>query len=345
MDSHSTESILQMIRTLLQVRIAGHGHYKVEMAVHELLALAGNHLLYTFYVFDRCLVARVGNARVPVLLLVQQRKFTLLVGKEDDLVIDHCIGIRNAVNGRDKIHGHFRVVHFYIGIGSDHRRQRDAVHVHETVHLAALVTHRDALVVRLEVRHRDNTVLEVHGEIPVHVIACLGFVQETRLHAAVPQLVLYLADLDKEITPFLVVEREKAAFPGFLRDGQVTHAVRVRPSLEIPEIRFRKELLLPGILVDKTLPHEDVLLVNGITFSQGQGKGGEQMREIVVAVYVRRILLYRILDLQHGGIFARLGVQDTHAFRVFHREIDVLEDTLALASGTERMDGYGHTRA
>ena len=41
MDSHSTESILQMIRTLLQVRIAGHGHYKVEMAVHELLALAG----------------------------------------------------------------------------------------------------------------------------------------------------------------------------------------------------------------------------------------------------------------------------------------------------------------
>ena len=73
MDSHSTESVLQMIRTLLQVRIAGHGHYKVEMAVHELLALAGNYLLYTFYVFDRCLVARVGNARVPVLLLVQQR--------------------------------------------------------------------------------------------------------------------------------------------------------------------------------------------------------------------------------------------------------------------------------
>jgi len=69
------------------------------------------------------------------------------------------------------------------------------------------------------------------------------------------------------------------------------------------------------------------------------------MREIVVAVYVRRILLYRILDLQHGGVFARLGVQDTHTFRVFHREIDVLEDTLALASGTERMDGYGHTRA
>ena len=85
--------------------------------------------------------------------------------------------------------------------------------------------------------------------------------------------------------------------------------------------------------------------MNGITFSQGQGKGGEQMREIVVAVYVRRILLYRILDLQHGGVFASLGVQDTHAFRVFHREIDVLEDTLALASGTERMDGYGHTRA
>ena len=69
------------------------------------------------------------------------------------------------------------------------------------------------------------------------------------------------------------------------------------------------------------------------------------MREIVVAVYVRRILLYRILDLQHSGVFARLGVQDTHTFRVFHREIDVLEDTLALASGTERMDGYGHTRA
>ena len=69
-----------MIRTLLQVRIAGHGHYKVEMAVHELLALAGDYLLHPRDVFYGHLVVGVWDARVPVLLFVQQRQLPLLVG-------------------------------------------------------------------------------------------------------------------------------------------------------------------------------------------------------------------------------------------------------------------------
>ena len=62
------------------------------------------------------------------------------------------------------------------------------------------------------------------------------------------------------------------------------------------------------------------------------------MREIVIAVNVCRILLYWIFDFQDGGILTRLGVQHTHTICIFHREIDILKDVLALATRTERID-------
>ena len=47
---------------------------------------------------------------------------------------------------------------------------------------------------------------------------------------------------------------------------------------------------------------------------------------------------YWIFDFQDGGIFTRLGVQHTHTICIFHREIDILKDVLALAARTERID-------
>ena len=201
-----------MIRTLLQVRIAGHGHHKVEMTVHELLS-RGQSPPVRFYVFDRCLVARVGNARVPVLLLVQQRKFTLLVGKEDDLVIDHCIGIRNAVNGRDKIHGHFRVVHFYIGIGSiieGSEMQSTSTRLYTLQRLSPIETLSSSdLKFVIEI---IRSLIEVHGEIPVHVIACLGFVQETRLHPLSRNWSCTLRILTRKSRHFLLSNEKRRLF-------------------------------------------------------------------------------------------------------------------------------------
>ena len=206
------------------------------MAVNKLLALSGNHFLHTLDVLYGHLVVRVGYARVAVLFLVEQRQLALLVGQEYDLIVNHRLRIRYIVRHGHQIHRHFRVVDLYVRIGAYHGRQRGIVHIHKAVHLATLVAHRYRLIVRLEVRHRHDAVFEVHGEIAIHILACLGFVQELRLHAAVMQLVVNLAYLYQEVAPLLVVEREQAAFLRFLRDSQVAKAVRVAASLEIAEI-------------------------------------------------------------------------------------------------------------
>ena len=111
------------------------------------------------------------------------------------------------------------------------------------------------------------------------------------------------------------------------------------------EVRCRKKLLIAFRFAGELLSHEDVLLVDGISFTQRQREGGEQVRELVVAVDVCRILLHRILYLQDSGVFARLGVQYAHALRVFNREVDVLEDALAFAARAERIDRHGHAHA
>ena len=344
-DAHASEGVFQVIGTLLQIRTGRYTHYHVEVHVHQLFALAGYHVLHPLDVLDGHLVARIRNAGVPVLLLVEQREFTLLSGQEDDLVVHHRLGVRDAVDDRYEVHRHFRVVHLDIRVRAYQRGQRGAVHVHEAVHLAAFVAHRHRFVVRLEVRHRHDTVFEVHREIAVHILARFGLVQESHLHAAVAQLVVYFADLHEEIAPLLAVIREQAAFLRLLRDGQVTKAVRVRTSLEIAEIRGREELPVALRLICEPLSHENILLVESIPFAQGQRKRREQICELVVAVDVGRILLHWVLDFQDGGVFPRLGVQHADSVRIFHREIDVLKDAFAFAARAERIDGQGHARA
>ena len=53
-------------------------------------------------------------------------------------------------------------------------------------------------------------------------------------------------------------------------------------------------------LILELLAHEDILLMNGIAFTEGLGKCGDKMIELIVAVYVGRILLHWVLHLQDG---------------------------------------------
>ncbi|GFH99286.1 hypothetical protein IMSAGC004_01689 [Bacteroidaceae bacterium] len=236
MDAHAPKSVFQMVRAFLQVGVGRYGDNQVEVGVHELTTLTGDDLLHPLDVLDGHLVARVRDARVPVFLFIQHGQLTLLAGQVNDLVIYHRLRVRDAVDNRHEVHRHFRIVDFDIGIGTDLRGQCGVVHVHKAVHLAAFVTHGDRLLVRLEVGHRHDAVLEVHGEIAVHILACFFLVQELHLHTAVTQLVVYLAYLHKEVAPLLAVIREQAALLRLLRDSQVTHAVRVVASLEIAEV-------------------------------------------------------------------------------------------------------------
>ena len=47
---------------------------------------------------------------------------------------------------------------------------------------------------------------------------------------------MHFAYLDQKVAPLLVVEREQAALLRLLRDGQVTHAVRIVTPLEVTEV-------------------------------------------------------------------------------------------------------------
>ena len=137
MDAHTPEGVFQMISTLLQVSVSRYSDNQVEVGVHELPALAGDDLLHPFDVLDGHLITRVRDARMSVLLFVQQGQLPLLVGQVNDLVIDHRICVRDTVNDRHEVHRHLRVVHLDIGIGAGQRGQHGVVHVHKAVHLAA----------------------------------------------------------------------------------------------------------------------------------------------------------------------------------------------------------------
>ena len=141
MDAHAPECVFQVVRTLLQVCSGRYGHHHVEVRIYQLFALTGDDLLHTFDILDRHLVVRVRNARMAVLLFVEHCQFPFLVGQEDDLVIDHRLGVRYVVHHRSQIDRHFRVVHLDVRVRTYHRGQCGAVHIHKAVHLTAFVAH------------------------------------------------------------------------------------------------------------------------------------------------------------------------------------------------------------
>src|SRR5574344_1899456 len=106
---------------------------------------------------------------------------------------------------------------------------------------------------------------------------------------------MHLTDLDHEVTPFLIIIGKKTAFLVFLCDSHIGNAVRIFSTFEIMEIRLRKKLVLIATFILELLSGEDVLLVNGISFSQSRVNGSKQMGVFVVAVNIGSILLDRVL--------------------------------------------------
>ena len=88
-------------------------------------------------------------------------------------------------------------------------------------------------------------------------------------------------------------------------------------------------------LILELLAHKNILLVNGIAFTKSLGKCGNKMVKLIVAINVCRILLYRVLHLQDGGVFACLGIEHANAIHILDRKVDVLKDFLTFASSTK----------
>ena len=95
-------------------------------------------------------------------------------------------------------------------------------------------------------------------------------------------------------------------------------------------------------LILELLSGKDVLLVQGIAFTQSLCDGSKQIGELIIAVYIGRILLHWILHSQDGRIFSCLGIEHTDTVSVFHGEVDVLKDFLPLATSAKGIDRYGH---
>ena len=178
MDAHPAKGILQMIGTLLYVRIWLHRHDQIIVGIYQLLVFSRYHLLHSLDVLYGYQIAWVRHAGMAVLLFVEQGKLTLLIRHKDDLVIHHTLHSWYAVHQGYQIHWHTGVVHLDIGEWSYLCRQIGAIDIHQTIHLAASVTHTYRLVIHLESCHAHHLVTEVHGKETVNIQTCLLLAQE-----------------------------------------------------------------------------------------------------------------------------------------------------------------------
>ena len=222
------------------------------------------------------------------------------------------------------------------------RWQIGTIDIHQTIHLAASVTHTYHLVIHLESCHAHHLITEVHGKEAVNIQTCFLLIQKLRLDTGIFQLVLYLSDFHQKISPLLAVERHQTALLVLLSNGQIGHAVRIFSSVEIVEIGLRKELMPLTTLILELFSGKDVLLVQGIAFTQSLCDGSKQVGELIIAVYIGRILLYWVLHFQDGRIFSSFGIEHTDTIRIFHGEVDVLKDFLPFATSAKGIDRYDH---
>ena len=186
---------------------------------------------------------------------------------------------------------------------------------------------------------------KVHRKIAVDILAGVFLCQKLGTHAGIFQLVLHFADFHEEVTPFFAVEREKTALLRLLRHGQVGLVVRIFPAVEIAEVGLGQVFTLALAFVTERLAHEYVLLMQRIPFAERPGNGGEQPGVFVVPVYVGGVFIHRVLHAQDSRILPVFGIYHADTLVVFHGEVDVLEDTLALSSCAKGIYRYGHTRA
>ena len=88
LDIHLTEEVLQIVRDPGHAGILGNGNDKVEVGIDQLFVLTGNDVLNILDILYGKLIAGRGNRAMTVLFLVEHSQFLLLVGHENDLIID-----------------------------------------------------------------------------------------------------------------------------------------------------------------------------------------------------------------------------------------------------------------
>ena len=281
---------------------------------------------------------------MAVLLLGQTAHLLLLVGQEDDLIIDDTLYAGNAVNHRHQVNRHGDVVDFNVGIGTDERRQYDVIHIDKAIDLKLPLSHADMVVTDLEVAYRYVSLGKMLGKVVVNIVTHLVGRKETGRDVTVTELVPDLADLDKEVLPLAAVIAEQPLFPVLLRDGQKSCAVGVLTSLEIAEVAIREILTLAVVLSPVSFTGEDILLMDGITLSKGGHQRGQNIGVGIVLGGVGTVLLYGVAHGKDSGQLTGLGIEHAHSLYVLNGEVNLLEDLGALAARTEAINRHCHAQ-
>ena len=117
----------------------------------------------------------------------------------------------------------------------------------------------------------------------------------------------------------------------FLRDDKIGLDISICATCEIAEVAFTQKLMVVIGLIVELFSDKNILLVNGITFTKGLGKGGQQIGKLIIVINIGRVL-------------ASLSIEYTDDIHILHGEVDVLKYLLALTTCTESLDGGKHTQ-
>ena len=204
--------------------------------------------------------------------------------------------------------------------------------------------------VNLVIGHRDILVPEIHSKETVGILTRLIDIEKTgRLDASVMQLVRNLTNLNKEITPLAAVITQQRTLLRLLGNDKIGTGSCILTAIKEPEISIGQETpafflaTIVNLTHVKMLSHENVLLVQGIAFTQCLDDSGHQTGEVIITVGVSRELLNWVLHLQNSRILSTLRIENADTIRILYRVIYILKDICSLATRAKGPDGSSHT--
>ncbi len=206
------------------------------MGVNKQLAVSGYLVLHLAYVFYCYLIARIRNGGMAVLLLFEFSHLTLLVGQEDNLVVDYGFHIWNAVNFRKQVFGHDTVVDNCVTIWTQRTWQSNIVNIEKTVDFHMTVAHAYLFIVHLEVAHRYCGVGKVHSKESVGIFPAFLGLEESATYLLTFQTVGNLLYLHKEVSPLVVVVSAESSALSLLCYYYIGDGLCVGASIEETEI-------------------------------------------------------------------------------------------------------------
>ena len=281
-------------------------HQQVEVGVDKQFAVLGKEVQHGFDVGLGDLVAGVGHGAVALGLALEFSQQFALLGDLYDLVVDDAVGVGYLAEEGQQVGGDDVAVDGDGLVGPDERWKVNLVHVDDVEGFYDLVAHPQAVVTGLEALHRERTGLEVEGHEAVEVLVDLVLRELAVPNAALLEDVHDLAHLRVEVEPGLGVVLHEGGLHRLLRDDEVGADLGIGAAVEVTEVAAREELHVLGDGMVVALTAEDVLFLQGVTFTEGLDDVVQHVGVGDILHGIGGILLHGVLYLDDDGRIAVL---------------------------------------